>query len=237
MPSLPDLAGRTVAVSGVTSAFGAAIAKAFVAQGASVFGCDVDPAGFPALVSAGVGCEAVDLCDRAAAADWIEAVAAEAGALDILVNNAGGVAGQQHEPFETLSDADWDIVRAIGRDRQHLLGCVTARLAHRHPGLLRRKARASRSDTPTCARTRTAGHPGQCGCTRTCAHRRGDTAAVGWIWGRAAGGDPLGHRDAPPRHCRRDRARHAVSRFGLGRVHHRTDFERRWRQPMRERLL
>ena len=113
MPSLPDLAGRTVAVSGVTSAFGAVIAEAFVVQGARVFGCDVDPAGFPALVSAGVGCAAVDLCDRAAAADWIEAVAAEAGGLDFLVNNAGGVAGQQHEPFETLSDADWDIVLAI----------------------------------------------------------------------------------------------------------------------------
>lgn len=113
MPSLPDLAGRSVAVSGVGSAFGVAIAEAFRAQGAHVYGCDLDPSGFDPLVAAGVGCTKVDLRDRAAAADWIEAVAGEAGGIDILINNAGGVAGQQHQPFETLSDADWDIVLDI----------------------------------------------------------------------------------------------------------------------------
>lgn len=113
MPSLPDLANRTVAVSGVGSAFGVAIAKAFRAQGARVFGCDLDPSAFPALGAAGVECVAVDLCDRAAAAGWIESIVGAAGGIDILVNNAGGVAGQTHRPFETLSDSDWDMVLDI----------------------------------------------------------------------------------------------------------------------------
>ena len=113
VPSLPDLAGRVVAVSGVGSAFGVAIAEAFASEGARVFGGDVDPSGFEALAAAGVGCTAIDLRDRAAAAGWIDAVASEAGGIDILVNNAGGVAGQQHQPFELLSDADWDLVLDI----------------------------------------------------------------------------------------------------------------------------
>ena len=128
MPSLSDLAGRTVAVSGVGSAFGGAIAEAFREQGARVHGCDLDPTGFEALVAMGIGCAAVDLRDRVAAAGWIEAVADEAGGVDILVNNAGGVAGQQHQPFETLSDADWDIVLDINLNAAMAL----SRAAPRH---------------------------------------------------------------------------------------------------------
>jgi 3-oxoacyl-[acyl-carrier protein] reductase len=128
MPSLPDLAGRSVAVSGVGSAFGVAIAEAFRAQGAHVYGCDLDPSGFEALVAAGIGCAKVDLRDRAAAAGWIEAVAGEAGGIDVLVNNAGGVAGQEAQPFEALSDADWDLVVDINLNAAMAL----SRAATRH---------------------------------------------------------------------------------------------------------
>ena len=128
MPSLPDLAGRTIAVSGVGSAFGGAIAEGFREQGARVYGCDLDPTGFEALVAMDIGCATVDLRDRVAAAGWIEAVAGVAGGVDILVNNAGGVAGQQHQPFETLSDADWDIVLDINLNAAMAL----SRAATRH---------------------------------------------------------------------------------------------------------
>lgn len=128
MPSLPDLAGRTVAVSGVGSAFGIAIAEAFREQGASVFGCDLDPSAFEALAATGVRCAPVDLRDRTAAAAWADAVAADAGGIDILVNNAGGVAGQQHQPFEALPDADWDIVLDINLNAAMAL----SRAATRH---------------------------------------------------------------------------------------------------------
>ena len=128
MPSLPDLTGRSVAVSGVGSAFGVAIAKAFREQGAHVYGCDLDPSGFEALVASGIRCSAVDLRDRAAAADWIEAVGGEGRGIDILVNNAGGVAGQEAQPFETLSDADWDVVLDINLNAAMAL----SRAATRH---------------------------------------------------------------------------------------------------------
>lgn len=137
MPSLPDLAGRSVAVSGVGSAFGVAIADAFHAQGAHVYGCDLDPSGFEALVASGIRCSAVDLRDRAAAAGWIEAVAGEAGGIDILVNNAGGVAGQQHQPFETLSDADWDMVLDINLNAAMALSrAVTQHMAAARSGAI-----------------------------------------------------------------------------------------------------
>ncbi|MBL8651270.1 MAG: SDR family oxidoreductase [Sphingopyxis sp.] len=128
MPSLPDLAGRSVAVSGVGSAFGVAIADAFHAQGAHVYGCDLDPSGFEALVASGIRCSSVDLRDRAAAAGWIEAVVGEGRGIDILVNNAGGVSGQDAQPFETLSDADWDLVVDINLNAAMAL----SRAATRH---------------------------------------------------------------------------------------------------------
>lgn len=128
MASLPDLAGRIVAVSGAGSAFGIAIAGAFREQGARVFGCDIDPTGFAALEEAGVGCAAVDLRDRAAAAGWIDAIARDGGGIDILVNNAGGVAGQQHQPFATLPDDDWDMLLDINLNAAMAL----SRAATRH---------------------------------------------------------------------------------------------------------
>ena len=99
LPSLlPDLAGRSIAVSGVGSAFGLAIARAFKEQGAHVFGCDVEASGLAAAAAIGIACVRVDLRDRDAARDWIDAIAAKASGLEILVNNAGGVAGQQQLP-------------------------------------------------------------------------------------------------------------------------------------------
>src|SRR3546814_13372568 len=67
MPSLPDLAGRTLAVSGVGSAFGGAIAEGSREQGARVYGCHLDPTGLEALVAMDIGCTTVVLRDRVAA--------------------------------------------------------------------------------------------------------------------------------------------------------------------------
>ncbi|PKP89871.1 MAG: short-chain dehydrogenase [Alphaproteobacteria bacterium HGW-Alphaproteobacteria-16] len=110
MPPQIDLSNRVVAISGVASAFGRAMAGLFRSCGAQVYGCDIDAAGFAALQADGLACTAVDLRDRGAAAAWVDGVAAEAGGIDILINNAGGVAGQGHRPFEALSDTEWDVV-------------------------------------------------------------------------------------------------------------------------------
>lgn len=110
MLSSLDLSNRVVAISGVSSAFGQAMAELFGAQGAQVFGCDIDNTTFPSLEGLGVTCSAVDLTDRDAATEWIRSIEESGGHVDILVNNAGGVAGQQPVPFEDVSDADWDLL-------------------------------------------------------------------------------------------------------------------------------
>jgi 3-oxoacyl-[acyl-carrier protein] reductase len=101
--------GKRVAVSGAGHGFGRAIAENFAQLGARVFGCAPEAASVPDITMA-----TVDLTDRAAAAAWIADIEqAEGAALDVLVNNAGGVAGQVHQPLETVSDADWDRIIAI----------------------------------------------------------------------------------------------------------------------------
>lgn len=175
MRSLPDLAGRIVAASGIGSAFGVAIARAFRAQGALVFGCDVDPSGFSALVGEGVGCAVVDLCDRAAAADWIDSIVAEAGGIDILVNNAGGVAGQQHKPFETLSDADWDRVLDINLNAAMALSraCTLHMIAAGSGAIVNICSGASLRASLTGIQAYCAAKHGLLGLTRQLAHELG----------------------------------------------------------------
>lgn len=175
MPSLPDLAGRSVAVSGVGSAFGVAIAEAFREQGAHVYGCDLDPSDFETLVASGIRCSAVDLRDRAAAAGWIEAVAREAGGIDVLVNNAGGVAGQQHQPFETLSDADWDVVLDINLNAAMALSrAATRHMAAAGSGaIVNICSGASLRASLTGIQAYCAGKHGLLGLTRQLAHELG----------------------------------------------------------------
>lgn len=108
-----EFQGQVIAVSGVSSGFGQAMAGLFRQLGARVFGCDLDTSAFGGLEGRGVECRTLDLTDRAKAADWVAEVAAMGGRLDVLVNNAGGVAGQGSVPFEQVSDADWDQVVEI----------------------------------------------------------------------------------------------------------------------------
>src|SRR3546814_18133455 len=70
----------------------------------------------------------VDCGYRIAEEGWIEAVAGEAGGIDVRVSDAGGGAGQQHQHFETLSDADWGIVLDINLNAAMAL----SRAATRH---------------------------------------------------------------------------------------------------------
>lgn len=111
---MPDFTGQTIAVSGGATGFGRAIAEAFRGAGGNVFICDVRDPDLAALATTGIDARHVDLTDRQAARDWIARVEdAAAAPVDVLVNNAGGVVGQAQQPFETVSDADWDSVLAV----------------------------------------------------------------------------------------------------------------------------
>jgi rhamnose utilization protein RhaD (predicted bifunctional aldolase and dehydrogenase)/NAD(P)-dependent dehydrogenase (short-subunit alcohol dehydrogenase family) len=84
------LAGRIVAVTGGGGTIGAAIARAFAAQGAEVAVLDRDEAAARAAALAVKGSAfACDVTDDGAVAAAFEAIAETYGGLDILVSNAG----------------------------------------------------------------------------------------------------------------------------------------------------
>lgn len=89
------LMNKVALITGAAQGLGAAIAKRFTAEGATVFVCDVNAeageATAAALLAAG-GKAHFRRLDVTAEADWIaalEAVVAVCGHLDVLVNNAG----------------------------------------------------------------------------------------------------------------------------------------------------
>ncbi|KAB7644825.1 SDR family oxidoreductase [Polymorphobacter fuscus] len=126
------LANKTALVTGAARGIGAAIARRFAAEGASVWVTDIDPAG--AAIAAEIGGRFHRL-DVRAEADWAAAMAA-LDRLDILVNNAGvtGFEGGTgpHDP-EHASLADWRAVHAVNLDGT-FLGCRAAIAAMRPQG-------------------------------------------------------------------------------------------------------
>jgi 3-oxoacyl-[acyl-carrier protein] reductase len=102
-----DLAGRFFLVAGGTRGLGLGVAQALLAEGAAVSICGRDPARL-AEALAGLGGlaegRAVDLCDPAALAGWVEEAATRHGSLDGLLINAGG---PPKGAFEAFDDAGW----------------------------------------------------------------------------------------------------------------------------------
>jgi 3-oxoacyl-[acyl-carrier protein] reductase len=108
---------KTAVVTGAASGFGAAIAKCFAAEGASVVVADVDEAAGKEVAKA--------ICDSGGAAIFVRADVSEAdqvkamidaaveqyGGLDILVNNAGF--SHRMMPLWDLPEEDYDRVFAV----------------------------------------------------------------------------------------------------------------------------
>ena len=108
---------KIAVVTGAASGFGAAIAKCFAAEGASVVVADVDEAGGKEI--------AAGICDSGGAAIFaradvsqadqvkamIDTAVAEYGGLDILVNNAGF--SHRMMPLWDLPEEDYDRVFAV----------------------------------------------------------------------------------------------------------------------------
>jgi NAD(P)-dependent dehydrogenase (short-subunit alcohol dehydrogenase family) len=99
-------------ITGAAEGQGRVAAELFAREGALVVGCDLKAealADTAAAVRAAGGRmlahAPVDLCDAAAAADWIERGVAEAGGIDILYNNAAFV---RFEMFAAATHANWD---------------------------------------------------------------------------------------------------------------------------------
>ncbi len=133
------LSGKIALVTGAARGIGAAIARAFVDEGATVWltDLDIDAAEVEAR-TLGSAAHALTL-DVRSEDDWRAAIAAvleRHARLDILVNNAGitgfehGAA--RHDP-EHASLADWHAVHAVNLDGT-FLGCKYAIAAMRPAG-------------------------------------------------------------------------------------------------------
>ena len=112
-----DLTGRTALVTGASSGIGAAVARAFAANGATVWLNYPDEASSSAAEAIAAEIRAsggnaatvqADVSSEAAVAAMFESVAAEG--LDILVNNAGIA---YSSPVEEMDAADFDRLLAV----------------------------------------------------------------------------------------------------------------------------
>jgi len=103
-----DLTGKRVLVSAGGSGIGRAIVEGFVAQGAQVVTCDINPDFIADLKTTlpDVMAQVVDVGDENAVHDFCKTAVEHIGGLDCLVNNAG-IAGPTL-PIEEIDAADWN---------------------------------------------------------------------------------------------------------------------------------
>jgi meso-butanediol dehydrogenase / (S,S)-butanediol dehydrogenase / diacetyl reductase len=105
------LDGKTALISGTGRGIGRAVALEFAAQGARVFGADLDTAASEETVAlvreAGGDMHAlapVNLSDQDGADAWVAAAVATYGGIDILYNNASAL---RHGAIDTMPLDDW----------------------------------------------------------------------------------------------------------------------------------
>ena len=112
--------GLRVLVTAGASGIGLATARAFSAEGARVFICDVDRTALAAVAESApaFGQVVCDVADPAAVERMFAAATSALGGLDALVNNAG-IAGPT-APCEGVALADWQRTLAVNLTGQFL---------------------------------------------------------------------------------------------------------------------
>ncbi|MCC5977852.1 MAG: SDR family oxidoreductase [Salinarimonas sp.] len=150
---MPGLSGKRCVVTGAARGIGAAIAQAFVNEGASVIATDIDAA---------LGRETADRLampfhhlDVASEGDWA-ALALRFPEVDVVVNNAG-ITGFEagavaHDPEHAALD-DWRAVMAVNLDGV-FLGCRYAIGAMKRSGagsIINISSRSGQVGTPRAA--------------------------------------------------------------------------------------
>lgn len=130
---MPRLQNKTALITGAAQGIGAAIAKAFIDQGAHVILTDIDDAaGQDEADAIGATYRRLDVSSQD---DWNDVLSAHPK-LDILVNNAGITgfeSGELIQDPENVSLDTWHAVHAVNLDGV-LLGCQTAIKAMKDAG-------------------------------------------------------------------------------------------------------
>lgn len=113
------LTGKTALVTGAASGFGAGIAQAFAAQGATVMVADINGDG-AAEVAAQINGQSVqvDVSSGTSVQAMADQTLAAVGHLDILVNNAGVT--HLPTPLEDVSEEEFDRVLAVNAKSVYL---------------------------------------------------------------------------------------------------------------------
>lgn len=118
------LAGKVALITGTAGGQGAAAAELFLAEGATVVGCDVKSA----HSDPGYRVDRVDLTDESQVRRWVDAAAEAHGGIDVLYANAGAT---RFGPLEQITKEDWEF------NLRHELDVVFYPVKHAWPHLKR----------------------------------------------------------------------------------------------------
>ena len=140
------LRDQVALITGGAAGIGKATAQRFIEEGAKVVICDVNTgAGEAAVEELGPNAAfyQVNVTDRQAVQDWVDAVVEEYGRVDILVNNAGVlrdnmlVKVKDGELVKQMPEAEFDLVIAV--NLKGVFNCTQAVAPHminQHSGVI-----------------------------------------------------------------------------------------------------
>ena len=130
MTRIDDLHGKAVLITGASTGIGAALARAFAAQGAKLAlhynSHDADARALAAELGTQPVLVKGDLTKRGEARRVVNDAAAALGGLDVLINNAGGIG--ERRPITEVDDALFDFVYDL--NVRSLLAATQAAIPH-----------------------------------------------------------------------------------------------------------